>query len=219
MAKTKIAGLPLSDAMTVFNGIQESQKALRTAQEKLAAAFNSINMCANSSLDDPWTLRTICEELTANESEKLILFEHAMKENPFAAVTLLKYRYYNPNDQDVETNIALNTLMDKPDEIFKLIENNKKFDKARLDKLWELYGKYWFKKYNTAPVKLELLCRIFRDNVTYDHLALMVKRYVGRKMDTHARRLQKDEYMNLPPDLVDQLEGCIMMKALMKSNK
>lgn len=218
--KQKRSGQPLLEAMQTFSDILDKHRVIKANKKYLADVFNSFNMSLESTIDDSWTLRDLCTRLTTNETDRLILLDRAFKENPNAALNMLKYNYYGRSGKETdEEKLALNALMDRPDDIFELIEADKKLSTSRINDLWDKHNVYWFKKHNLAPMKLEILCRTFRNKVEYEHLALMVKRFVGRKMDDHALRLQKDIDMNLPTDLKDQLEGCIMMKTLMKANK
>lgn len=214
MAKKKPA-VSLNEASKIMLELIECQKQINSLHDQLAASLSEYEMDRSATLNDQYKVRGFCNRITTNLEDANKLYAEAIIANKRLALNIIVLSYNDNRMECGETSNALDSLMDDAEAMYKVVEYNQTMKPERVDKLWELYGERWFKEQSIAPVKLEALCRLFRKHISYEHLELMCKRFVGRKMDGHAKRLQSDTEMNLPEELKDMLEGCIMMKTLM----
>ena len=163
-------------------------------------------------LFNPYSANSLCY---VNNNYSDVIFKEVVTKYKGLAINVLKDCCNERQQQRKRAITAINSLLDNPDELFDIAANEgQQFTNDQTKYLWDNHGQYIFNKIKLAPNKLIVFCHMFKNFIQYEHKELLVKRICGRKDEHKAKELKKDKDIDLPQDLIDQLDGMLMLKKL-----
>lgn len=216
MAKKKVS-LNIDELKEDYTNLLELQQKYYEIEKELLRTKRKLNLKKKNSISSVYTVENAIQRVIKDDNIVDEFMAHCATVNPEFAKEYLLY-----HSQDMGSRIwrlALGSVLSDSKIFFEVINSHGSddvfFDDERVT-IYKIMEPKIKENHMNSPIDLYNFCRFFKGyaKIDYQILETLVKKLIGRKMDDYIENIIKYKAVDLPEDLMDQLNAYLVFNTL-----